>query len=166
MFILQPRRVYDNEFNRCRQACRRRSRRGAQLVNREIALIAAAFAALGLLVGNLTGLSASPIAKALIPALFTLIGGSFVAFISKVQPKDRSVAASAILSFSISCLIGTYIGIALNGHELLGPRPADLNTYLRDVPMGPVDSIDQRKRNGQLNAEQAYEELRKLVEKK
>ena len=123
MLILQPRRVHDNEFNRCR--CGRRSRRGARLVNREIALISAAFAALGLLVGNLTGLSASPIAKALIPALFTLIGGSFVAFISKVQPKDRSVAASAILSFSVACLMGTYIGIALNAHELLGPRSGD-----------------------------------------
>ena len=135
-------------------------------MNREIALISAAFAALGLLVGNLTGLSASPIAKALIPALFTLIGGSFVAFLSKVPPKDRIAAASAILSFSIACLIGTYIGIAVNAHELLGPRSADLNTYLRDTVIGQADSIDQRKRNGQLNADQAYEELRKVLEKK
>jgi hypothetical protein len=132
-------------------------------VNREIALISVAFAALGLLVGNLTGLSASPIAKALIPALFTLIGGSFVAFIFKVHANDRSVAASAILSFSIACLICTYIGIALNAHELL---VANLDTYLRDVVTGAADSVDQRKRNGQLNAEQAYEELRKLLEKK
>jgi hypothetical protein len=100
------------------------------------------------------------------PGIVHLIGGSFVAFLSKVQPKDRTVAASAILSFSIACLIGTYIGIAVNAHELLGPRSADLNNYLRDTVMGQADSIDQRKRNGQLNADQAYEELRKVLEKK
>jgi hypothetical protein len=53
-----------------------------------------AFAALGFLVGNLTGLSASPIAAALVPALFTLVGGSFIAFF----PKHPSTTVDSLRS--------------------------------------------------------------------
>ena len=71
---------------------------GGRFVNREIALISAAFAALGLLVGNLTGLSASPIAKALIPALFTLIGVfRSVSLESATKGPDRSRKCNSVI---------------------------------------------------------------------
>ena len=67
-----------------------------------------AFAALGFLVGNLTGLSASPIAAALVPALFTLVGGSFIAFFPKTPEHDRRLAAQLILVF-FSCMFGRHL---------------------------------------------------------
>jgi demethoxyubiquinone hydroxylase (CLK1/Coq7/Cat5 family) len=128
-------------------------------------MLSIAFAALGFLVGNLTGLSASPIANALVPALFALVGGSFIAFLSSVPEKDRGVAAWAIMSFSVSCLAGAYLGILVNANQVLGPHVSE--GYLRHLSrnVSEIDVIDQRKRAGELNAEQAYEELRSLVRK-
>lgn len=124
-------------------------------------MITAAFAALGFLVGNLTGLSGSPIANALVPALFALIGGSFIAFLSSVPEQDRGVAASAIFSFSICCLAGAYLGVLVNAHKLLGPNFSE--TYLRNVSTAQIDAIERRKNAGELDAEQAYRQLRSAV---
>jgi demethoxyubiquinone hydroxylase (CLK1/Coq7/Cat5 family) len=121
-------------------------------------MLAIAFAALGFLVGNLTGLSASPIANALVPALFALVGGSFIAFLSSVPEKDRGVAASAILSFSLSCLAGAYLGVLVNANQLLGPHISE--SYLRKVSSAQIDVIEQRKKAGELDAEEAYQQLR------
>jgi hypothetical protein len=134
----------------------------------ETAMIAAAFAALGFLIGNLTGLSASPIAQILVPALFALIGGSFIAFLSTVPHDDRRVAAGAIMGFSLACLVGTYVGILVNVSQVLGSQSANLESYsyLRTDSMGQVEAIDARKRNGEINVEKAYDELITLLRKK
>jgi hypothetical protein len=70
------------------------------------------------------------------------------------------------MSFSIACLVGTYVGIVMNTYQILGPRSADGGSYLRDVPLAQVDLIDQAKRAGQMDAERAYQALLSLVEQK
>src|SRR6516162_4249333 len=113
-----------------------------------------AFFALGFLIGNLTALSASPIAAILVPSLFTFMGGSVLAFFSKIHDKDRPVVWKSILSFSLACLAGIYIGIELNSRQLLGPIPfsaakssseaARSYLYLREADPSAIDAIDQR----------------------
>jgi hypothetical protein len=140
-----------------------------------------AFLALGFLVGNLTALSASPVAAAVVPALFTLAGGSVLAFLSNVPQQDRPVAANAILSFSLACLVGTYLGIVVNSHQLLGPvppppppppavagkqQPQSGGHYLRDTDIAEVDAIDQRVRGGSITYEDAYARLLVILRKR
>jgi hypothetical protein len=79
-----------------------------------------AFLMLGFLVGNITGLSGSPIALALVPAIFALAGGSVLAFLTSISEGDRKVASRAILLFSAGCLGGIYLGIIVTTHQLLG----------------------------------------------
>jgi hypothetical protein len=139
----------------------------------------AAFLALGFLIGNLTALSGSPIVTALVPAIFALAGGSVLAFLSKLSEVDRPIASRAILAFSLACLAGTYLGIIVTSHQLLGQPPsppvsstitpsqkADMTGpkyYLRDTDISDVDSIDQRVRSGTLNKQDAYDRLRSIV---
>ncbi|MGH6616430.1 hypothetical protein [Sphingomonas sp.] len=82
-----------------------------------------AFGFLGFLIGNLTGLSASPIASVLIPTLFTLFGGSLLAYFSKLDEALRIVSSRCLAAFSLACLIGVYCGIAVNARQMLGPPP-------------------------------------------
>jgi hypothetical protein len=133
-----------------------------------------AFLALGFLVGNLTGLSASPLAGIIVPAAFTLVGGSALAFLSKVPERDRPIASGAILLFSIGCLLGVYIGVLVNTQQWLGPRPfvtssdqdkSHSSSYLRSETLRQSDLIDQRVRGGEFTREQAYQKLRETLSK-
>jgi hypothetical protein len=139
----------------------------------------AAFLALGFLVGNLTALSASPIVTALVPAIFAMVGGSILAFLSKLSEVDRPIAARAIMAFSLACLAGTYLGIIVTSHQLLGPSPSPAAAsgvkssektaatgpqyYLRQTDTSEIDSIDQRVRAGTLNKQDAYDRLRNIL---
>ena len=89
-----------------------------------------AFLMLGFLIGNLTGLSASPITSVLIPTLFAFLGGSILVFLEKIAPADRRVASWSIGTFSFGCLVGTYLGIAVSAHNWLGLNSS--TKYLRE----------------------------------
>jgi len=125
-----------------------------------------AFASLGLLVGNVTALSASPIAQAVVPALFTLFGGSILVFLSRMNGDDRVVASQALFAFATSCLIGIYLGILTNEFQILGTPSVQTsagNAYLRSTSASAVSHIDQQYRNHQLSGDAAYRELHDLV---
>src|SRR5437764_10448594 len=81
-----------------------------------------AFLALGFLVGNLTGLSDSPIATLVVPTLFTFLGRSILVFFAKVPQSDRPVISRSLAFFCLACLVGTYLGIMINTHGWLGPK--------------------------------------------
>jgi len=131
-----------------------------------------AFAALGFLIGNLVGLTSESVVSALMPLLFAFGGGTAVGFMPKLDPTAQRAASIAITALSLSCLLGTYVGIAVTEHQVLTPEPrrqaratasvADLK-YVRSFIVTQADQIDQRRANGELTAQQAYEALYKLV---
>ncbi len=55
------------------------------------------FAALGLLIGNLIGMTSEGVIGELISLLFVFVGGSLMAFLHKLTPADRRLAGGALL---------------------------------------------------------------------
>lgn len=80
-----------------------------------------AFVSLGFLVGNIAGMSASPVAATVIASVFTLAGGSALALFQKLQEADIKRASQSIAAFSVSCLFGLYVGILVTEYQLLSP---------------------------------------------
>jgi hypothetical protein len=136
-----------------------------------MALTILAFVCLGLLIGNLVGLSAESTLRVILPLLFTFGGGSAVAFLHKLGPGDRKLAGAAVVGLSLSCLLGTYVGIVVSEHQLLTPAIAGKvnrstvtdKKYLRTVDISDVQLVDQRYKAGEYTSERAYEELYKLL---
>jgi len=81
-----------------------------------------AFSALGLLIGNLVGLSATSIVTPLLGLLFAFGGSSIIAFLHKLSGDDRKAAAQAVLAISLACLVGVYSGVLINQYRVLTPK--------------------------------------------
>jgi hypothetical protein len=136
-----------------------------------------AFLVLGLLVGNLAGLTSASVTLPLVAALFAFGGTSGVAFVEKLQVADRSMAARLILGLSVGCLVGVYTGILVREHRWLSPRvdsgtagaaPAASLTdssggYLRRQTITEIQAIDQRLQNGLITVQSAYDSLHAVV---
>lgn len=141
-----------------------------------------AFAALGLLIGNLVGLSDTPVVSPLLGLVFAFAGGSVIAFLHKLTESDRKAASQALLALSVSCLIGVYGGVTVNEYRLLTPEdrrwPA-IDTaratrdsasalvrapgYLRSAISRRLDEIDARYQNRELTAVEAYDSLHAAI---
>jgi hypothetical protein len=132
------------------------------------------FAALGLLIGNLVGLTSESTVSSLISLLFVFVGGSILALLHKLSAKDRVIAGASVLSLSVCCLIGIYVGILVNQHHWLSPlnikgtpvttRQMDDRFYLRAAPVGRAHEIDQEKQQGRVKADDAYERMYGLAQ--
>lgn len=133
-----------------------------------------AFSSLGLLIGNLIGLTAESVVSAFLPLLLAFVGGSIIAFISKIPIADRIDASLAVSALSLSCLVGLYISIAASEHQVLTPDySSDLQVgaeesiedrkYLRSEQLELTHAVDQRFRNGQIDAAEAYSKLREII---
>src|SRR5688500_11854820 len=81
-----------------------------------------AFSMLGLLVGNLVGLSATSVVTPLLGLLFAFAGSSVIAFLHKLTQQDRKVASYAMTALSVACLVGIYSGVLVNEYRLLTPK--------------------------------------------
>lgn len=134
-------------------------------------MAAIAFLMLGFLIGNLVGMSAESMVATLMPLLFAFGGGSAIGLLHKVDEKSRSVAFTAILTLSVGCLAGTYLGVAVSEFQLLSPtsdgaeeRAAIVDSkYLRSYLTSEADQIDQLYATGALSPQHAYERLYALV---
>ena len=131
-----------------------------------------AFISLGFLIGNLAGLSANNVTNSLIALLFAFAGGSAIAFLSKLERPDRTLAGQAITALSIGCLLGTYGGVLVAEYQVLTPpayrqAPADSSVGTRKLLRAELKSqasvIDQMYKGGQLSLDQAYELLREQL---
>lgn len=140
--------------------------------------LAFGFAALGLLIGNLVGLTSHSVVTSVIGLLFAFGGTSILAFLSKIEQEDRKVAGQCVLALSLGCLLGTYAGISVSEWHILSPRSAAatkqegspnavnnslLNKYLDSASIASADAIDIEYQNKAITAEEAYERLRKVV---
>jgi hypothetical protein len=123
-----------------------------------------AFAGLGVLVGALAGLSASPIASALVGLSFSLIGGSILNLFSRLTVTDRVYALLGLTAFSLATLCGLGGGIYVSEYRLLTPpehREAATteNRYLRSVDMSCINGVDVQVTAGQITREEGYDRI-------
>ena len=137
------------------------------------------FLALGLLVGNLIGLTAESVVTPVLGLLFAFGGGSIIAFIGKFSPEDRRLAGQAILALSVACLVGVYSGIGISEWQILSPpERAQLNDsapsprasiadkkYLRSALIKSANAIDTQLTMDVISFDEAYKQLFKLVKK-
>ena len=134
-------------------------------------MAAIAFFMLGFLIGNLVGMSAESVIATLMPLLFAFGGGSAIGFLHKVDEASRKVAFTAILTLSVGCLAGTYLGVAVSEYQLLSPTSVGVeeraaivdSKYLRSYLISEADQIDQLYASDVLSPQRAYERLYALV---
>jgi hypothetical protein len=127
---------------------------------------------LGLLVGNLVGLTAKSVVTSLLGLLFAFIGGSVIALLNKLPPADRRLAGQCVVALSLGCLIGTYGGIVVSEYQLLSQKkdqPARISVadrkYLRSEVFGPAQAIRKQYAQGDITLEEAYRQLGALLQK-
>jgi hypothetical protein len=80
---------------------------------------ATGFAAFGLLVGYITGITSSAIANTVVLTLFTFIGGKFFIDLTNKNALRARLAGVALGCFSIFFLVGLNAGIVVKVNDLL-----------------------------------------------
>lgn len=131
-----------------------------------------AFLSLGFLIGNLVGLTAESVTSTILALLFAFGGGSALAFVQKLEPKNLKLVSVAIIALSWSCLAGIYSGIRVSEYQMLSPQKEEPvskisiedKKYLRENITSKANLIDQRLANGHYNFEEAYRELYKTTQ--
>ena len=126
------------------------------------------FSSLGLLTGLLTGMSASAVVTTVLGSIFGLLGGSFVAFIQKLSLKQQELAAKSLFALSLSCMVGVVGGVLLSEYHILSPKGTNASEvgepkYLKALEIKTIDSIDNRRRQGEFTSEEAYSELKRYA---
>ena len=139
-----------------------------------LVLFSISFGCLGLLIGNMVGLSADSLVKVVIPAILTFGGGSVLVFLNKLSVDEQRMAAVAITTLSIFCLLGIYLGILQAEYRIFTPRsdrsfgdtPGSIERkYLRSSEIDKIFVIDTQYRQKHISAEVAYDRLFKVVER-
>lgn len=136
-----------------------------------IALPAAAFSSLGLLIGSLAGLTISPIVVGLITALFAFVGGSAVAFVGQLNRDQLQLASVAVLCLSTFMLVGVVGGSLIRANNLfilnLDQRAkaqenavSTGNNYMRQNLKALRDDLKSSLADGRTTLDEACEELR------
>jgi hypothetical protein len=127
------------------------------------------FVALGLLVGNLVGMTSESAVTPTLSLLFSAAGGSIVVLLHKVPETERKILGKLLLALSISCLFGIFDGIVVTEHRLLSPRSATRaqsdTKYLRSMTSKEIDAIDIEYKSRAISAGEAYSRLYALAKK-
>jgi hypothetical protein len=125
------------------------------------------FAGMGLLIGNLVGLTSEKVVTPVIGLLFSFIGASILTVLHKLTHADRMAAGKAILALSVSCLVGVYGGVLVSEHHLLTPKDAANATvgdrYLRKGEVVAANGIELQRIQKRLTLEEAYDQMLKLA---
>jgi hypothetical protein len=114
--------------------------------------------------------------QAVVAAVFAFFGGSAVAVLGNKTRAEQQAVALGTLGLSFGAMVGVYSGILVNEHQLLTPSshrvskaPAATSAeltpakYLRENSLRLAAEIDQKRRTGALTAEQAYDQMYKLL---
>ena len=125
---------------------------------------------LGLLIGNLVGMTAQSVVTALLGLLFAFVGGSLIALMGKLASSDRQLAGKCILSLSLGCLLGTYTGIFVSENQLLSnsDTPSSRHAiaekkYLRSEVLDHAQAVQSRYAQGAISTEEAYKALLSIL---
>lgn len=81
--------------------------------------IALGFGGLGVSIGAVVGLSSAAVTLPLMAALFALIGGSIVPFLTKISSADRPVIGKALFAFTSAFTICLLLGVVTKVNGLL-----------------------------------------------
>jgi hypothetical protein len=124
--------------------------------------LGAGFAALGLLVGSIAGLSSAQLTTTLLGLLFALIGGSIIAFIEKLDNDSRRAAGLSLLAFAPTAMLGLYLGIFVRVNDFLRMQPAEATVsrasaddYLRGSRAEQVAFLQAQIVRGEMKLEDA-----------
>jgi hypothetical protein len=114
------------------------------------------FAALGLLIGSIAGLTSAAITTSLLSALFAFVGGSVLAFLPKFNNEDRRVASSAIAGLSMAATIGLYGSLYVREHRVLSSSDGGAGGgYLRSQETGLNQFLIQQLQTGEISLDDA-----------
>ena len=105
-------------------------------------------AALGLLVGAITGLSSGEVTATLMSLLFAMIGGSVIVLVTRLDAEARALAGNGLCAFSLAALIGLFGGLTIRINDLAyfgTPETRTTRTtqdagYLRSEEL-PIDTV-------------------------
>ena len=130
-----------------------------------------AFTSLGFLIGNLVGLTSESTIVSLIGLLFVFAGSSAISFMHKLSEHEKINASKAIMSLSISCLVGVYASAVISDNQLLTFEENMSNKrdtiasrkYIRENIISEVNQIDKMKADNEISVDKAYEKLYKLI---
>jgi hypothetical protein len=81
--------------------------------------VTAGFSLFGLLVGYICGLTSSPVANAIILALFSFLGGKLFQDINNNDSKKTKISGVILAAFSLLFFIGLNLGIIVKVNEFL-----------------------------------------------
>ena len=141
--------------------------------HKPLVLFGISFGCLGLLIGNMVGLSADSLVKIVISVLFTFVGGSVFVIINRLSVDEQRMAAVAITTLSIFCLLGVYVGILQAEYRIFSPQSdpssrvqtsTEKVKYLRSSEIENIYVIDTQYRQKQISAEDAYDRLFEVIE--
>jgi hypothetical protein len=138
-------------------------------------MLLAAYVCLGLAVGVLTGVASSPIANTVLASIFSFAGGTAAAVLA-LNKIDRRIVSIVLSGFSIGCLCGVLLGIAVKENRLLTDLPrvaairkletlpgdqklAPLADYLKGNTLTRLQAINTQYRNNDLRCSAAYDQL-------
>jgi hypothetical protein len=133
-----------------------------------------AFAAVGLVAGVLSGLSASSVVSALLGLVFAFFGGSVITVLHKLTAAQQQVAAKCLFCLCLLCLAGVLGGIAISEWQLLSPsgirhggerKTVEQRKYLKETLATDAATIDNDLRQGNINGAEAYKRLREAIRK-
>src|SRR5215469_8320878 len=80
------------------------------------------FGALGLLIGNLVGMTSESAVTPVMGLVFAFAGSSILALLHKISHEDRQLAGKAIFVLCAFCLLGVFLGIVVDERKLLTPE--------------------------------------------
>ena len=87
---------------------------------------------MGVLVGLLVGLSASPVTGTLVGALVALLAGVF-GIAEKLPTGLGRTGAIRLTAFAVSCAVALLLGIFMRTHQVLSPSVKDLRAQLSEM---------------------------------
>lgn len=127
------------------------------------------FAAFGLLIGLITGLTSSAISGAIITALFAFVGGKILLNFDGKKPGVQINIGIVILGFSLFCVTGILSGIYIKVNQVLtitytvksnqsptSSKKDSGNVYLR---ANEAKLIELEYRRGEINKDSALQAL-------
>src|SRR5271166_1458010 len=111
------------------------------------------YGSLGLLVGLITGMTATSVVGSLLGLLFAFIGGSAIALQGKLTTQQQQEVYTAISSLCICCIVGIFAGIAASEWQIVSPSVWERKPSQAAAGQSPTAKDEAGKVQGPKNKE-------------